>query len=120
MPKPFLIEDWTTVRGAPGEVITQTFDRYAQLGGFVDVIFYVECSYESNTPTLSFQTSPVADDSYFAPMVTRVLAASSTITQDKVLFASASVPLSHFVRWSITDASAFAATFRVWAVARPG
>ena len=120
MPRPFLVQDWTTVRGAAGETIVQSFERYLKLGGYVDVIFYVECSYESNSPTLSYQTSPIADDQFFYTMDFHPLTAGSLV-QTKVLFATAMFgPLANFVRWSMTDASTFAATFRIWAVARPG
>lgn len=120
MPRPFLVQDWTTVRGAAGETIVQSFENYLKLGDFVDVIFYTQCSYESNSPTLSYQSSPMADDKFFYTMDFHPLTAASLV-QTKVLFsAPVFAPLADWVRWSMTDASAFAATFRIWAVARPG
>jgi hypothetical protein len=120
MPQPFLLQDWTTVRGAANQTVILSFEKYLDLGGYVDIIFYLQVSEVSSSPVLSYQTAALLDEPFFATMTTRTLAAATTPYQDKVLFSSASVPLGRYVRWSITHTSAYSATFRVWAVARPG
>jgi hypothetical protein len=120
MPRSYLLQDWTTVRGAANQTLTQSFQNYLDLDGYIDAIFYLQVSYVSSSPVLNYQSAALPDDAYFYTIATRTLSASTTPFQDKVLFASAAAPMSRFIRWSITHTAAYAATFRVWCTVREG
>ncbi|NUN16393.1 MAG: hypothetical protein HUU55_22420 [Myxococcales bacterium] len=120
MSQAILLQDWFTVRGASsGDPVVQAFNDWADLGGYVDVIFYLDVSSFSGSPSVRYQTSPMLDESLFASMA-NVSVNSTGLTQTVIRYASASVPLRRWVRWRLDGASAYAVTFRIWMAVRPG
>lgn len=116
----FLLQDWTTVSGLD-VIITQDPSEWKDLGGYVDVVFYIEVTEFSGTPTMRLQTSPVEDEAFFGHMAA-VSLASSGLVQVVVRYATASVPLRRWVRWRVSGLVGvpWSSTFRVWLCARPG
>lgn len=116
----FMLQDWITLRGED-VIITQEADEWKDMGGYVDVVFYVEVREFSGTPTMRLQTSPNQDDEFFNHMAALSLSASG-LTQVINRFATASVPLRRWVRWRVSGQIGvpWAVTFRVWMCARPG
>lgn len=127
----YILQDWNTVAGASGAVITQEDTDWLDLEPFQDVVMYLECresTFVGSAPTIAFQTAPTKDDSLFSslllPTTTINLSASSTPQVISALLLSANVPLARFLRWQISGTGSTApwdATFRVMVAANsPG
>lgn len=126
MPASIMLQDWTVVSGQDYEmVVTMPSERWADLGGYVDVMFFTEISSYSDGygGVIALQTSPTRDESLFKTMAT-VTFQQSPPAVSIVRFASASVPLSRWVRWQVSAPSAttnrWDVAFRVWMTVRPG
>lgn len=120
MPHSVLLQDWLTVQGvSSAEKVYQPESDWADLGGYIDVVFYLDVRALSGSPTVRYQTSPTRDEAFFATMGS-VGVTGTGLTQTVVRYASASVPLRRWVRWQIGGSSAFSLTFRVWATVRTG
>ena len=123
----FVLQDWVTIRGATAVTqVIQNESNYAQLDAFQDAVFWIqvaEITTSSGTITLNYETAPLKDESLFSAMASSSLttAAMSPPLISKVLLSqNPSVPLSRWVRWRLTQASATAAwdaTFRILLVA---
>jgi hypothetical protein len=115
----FVLQDWTTIRGAVATV-TQTEVGWLDLTPFQDVVFWVDVRESTNTPSLWLQTAPSKDEALF----TAIVAAQPMATAVSVLsalMASATVPLGRFVRWQIAGTGTWDATFRIYVTANaPG
>lgn len=121
MPQAFLLQDWTTLAGAAGsDTVIQSKDKWLDLGGYADVVFYVEFrEYSGTSFRIYYKTSASGDDGAWSTMDSET-PSSTGLIQSIVRYSAASVPLARFVRWEIGASAAFTATFRVWCVARPG
>lgn len=120
MPQSVLLQDWLTVKGvSSGEVVVQPAEDWVDLGGYVDVIFYLDVRDFSGSPTIRYQTGPTQDESLFST-VSSIAVTATGLTQTAVRYASASVPIRRYVRWRIGGTAAFSLTFRVWMIARRG
>ena len=121
----FVLQDWITIRG--GTTITtiiQNEPSWAQLDAFQDVIFWTqvaEVTTGAGTISINYDTAPIKDETLFTAMATQgVSSASLTPTLNKILMASATTPVSKWVRWRITQSgtsSAWDMTFRILLVA---
>lgn len=81
-------------------------------------MFWVDVREATNSPTLTLQTAPTKDDSFFQPIVVGfTIAGSATPTVVSAFMTAASfpatVPLARFLRWQLTSGSAWDATFRI-------
>ena len=123
----FLLQDWTTIRAGTGQTtVTQPEPCWLDLELYQDVIFWVQVLgvTGSPAPTLSYQTSPTKDDSFFLAMnatpVTLTAANAPVVTQ--VLMLSAAAPLATYVRWQLNGTSPpWDVTFRIMvAASAPG
>lgn len=124
----FVLQDWVTIRGATAVTsVIQNEASYAQLDAYQDVVFWLQVAEVTvpgtGTLTMNYETAPIKDESLFTAMTT-VGITTTTMTPPKVssviLSQNPSVPLSRWVRWHLTTASASAAwdvTFRVLLVA---
>ena len=112
-----LLQDWLTIAGHDGiGPIAQSAHDYVDLGDHEDLVFYLQVADASGGPALSYQTSPTRQDSSFLPMIAPVTMSPGT-RADRVFFATAAVPPSRYVRWSVKGGTAFSTTFRVWVCA---
>jgi hypothetical protein len=117
----FVLEDWTTIRGAANITVTQGESSWLDLGPYEDVVFWLLCSEAgSGVPSLLYQTSPTKDEAFFAAQTLGMngsaiaLAASSTPIITPVLAWSAPFPLARYVRWQILGpGSTFDVTMRI-------
>ena len=122
----YLLQDWTTIRGASGVLtITQEEDGWLDLTPYQDVVFWIDAKASTNTPTITFQTSPSKDDVMFQALMPGTSLPSVGFTTPAVVSAfmlSASVPVARWVRWQLAAATGtWDATFRVLVAANaPG
>jgi hypothetical protein len=100
-----LFQDWITLRSQVTQTFVQSHACYLDLGDVDDIVLYLDVPQQSATGSavLSYQTGPSSDDASFATIVPPFsLAASASPRVDRVLAAYAAVPLSRFLRWSVT------------------
>ena len=128
----FILQDWITIQGSgsgAGADVVQSKQDWLDLSAYQDVTFWLDVrdvgtvGGSAATVTLTFETSPTADDSLFQPMVAgTVLAAAVTPTIVKAPMYSASVPIGRFLRWRLDSSTAnWVVTFRVLVAANsPG
>lgn len=110
----FILQDWTTIQGAASMTVTQHESEWLDLGPYQDVVFWVDVRNAAASPTLTLQTSPTKDDSFFQAIVTGFpIAGSATPTVVSAFMTAAPVPLARYVRWQLTSGSAWNATFRI-------
>lgn len=110
----FILQDWTTIRGAAGATITQHESEWLDLSMYQDAVFWVDVREATASPTLTLQTAPTKDESFFQPIVAGfTVAGSATPTVVSAFMTAASVPLARYLRWQLTSASAWDATFRI-------
>lgn len=124
----FILQDWTTIRGATpstSATIIQSEDQWLDLTPYQDVVFWVDCrAVTGTTVQVQFQTSPTKDDSLFTNIVTAALFTTvAPQIYQVILSKTAGVPLARYVRWMVTSQSTgvWDSTFRVLAAANsPG
>ena len=118
----FILQDWTTIRGAAGLTVTQGEVGWLDLSPYQDLIFWIDCREITSTPSITFQTSPTKDESLFTLIVAaQPLAALAGPSIVKALLSGATTPVARYVRWQVTAAAAWDATFRVLVAANsPG
>jgi hypothetical protein len=105
-----VLQDWITIQGlATTDIVIQSPDHWVDASQWSDAIFYTEVRDYAGSARLFLQTSPTADETLFEDMASISVAATGTTTSI-IRFASASVPLSRYVRWK---ADATAANWRV-------
>ncbi|HEY3819497.1 MAG TPA: hypothetical protein VGL81_20145 [Polyangiaceae bacterium] len=123
----FVLQDWVTIRGAT--TITQVIQNEANwlsLEMFQDAIFWLqvtELTLGGGSLGLNYETAPIKDESLFQAMPTPASAPSVAITTATltpnllaVKAASATLPISRWVRWRLVPASATSTwdvTFRI-------
>jgi hypothetical protein len=121
----FILQDWTTIRGATSTSIIQGESGWLDLTAYQDCVFWIDTrEITGTTVTMTLQTSPSKDEILFSTMVTAFQLALSTTsaTVKPALLASAPTPLARFVRWQLTGpAVTWDATFRILVAANsPG
>ena len=109
-----MLQQWLTVGGAVSVVGLQGEDHYLDLGAYRDIVVYPEIGFSTSGTTLAVQTSPIKDGAMFSNMASWVPTGTGTLTPAVVQFASSSVPLARYVRWRISNSSAWSVTFRIW------
>jgi len=114
MQRIFMLQNWVTISGGAGAAVTQAEDGYLDLENFRDIVVYPEFSFITGSSTLTIQTSPITDSAMFSTMATFAPSGFGQQTPVTTQFASASVPLARWIRWRLTNASAWSATFRIW------
>jgi hypothetical protein len=110
----FILQDWTTVRGGT-TTVTQAEREWLDLELYQDVIFWLQVSEQTGSPTLAYQTSPNKDESLFSSLLASPISVSVTASArvSQILMLSASVPLARYVRWQLAGTPTWDATFRI-------
>jgi hypothetical protein len=120
----FILQEWTTIRGAANTNVTQSEDQWLDLSSFQDAFFYLDCREVTGvTPAISYQTSPTKDEALFQTMLGPGNFAVGVSIGKSILSANPAVPLARYVRWFITGVAGatWDATFRVLVAANaPG
>ncbi|HEY3819494.1 MAG TPA: hypothetical protein VGL81_20130 [Polyangiaceae bacterium] len=120
-----LLQDWITVQGNAGNsvfTVTQEQGGWLDVSSFSGATFWVDVSQavvSSSPVTLSLQTSPTLDESYFksaTPPLT--LSASSSPVIVQTVRAPGLVPLARYLRWQVASGTAlgggnWVASFRI-------
>jgi len=124
----YVLQDWITIRGTTGASgnafggagdIIQGESTWMGFSSFQDVVFWLDIR-EATLPTTSlnwaFETSPTKDNGLFLPMNGTSGLAISSLTVgvqalQKVILASATVPLATWVRWRVSPINATAQTW---------
>jgi hypothetical protein len=115
----FILQDWTTIRGGPsGTVtITQHEPEWLDLGPYQDVAAWVdvkEATTGSNQPTLTLQTAPTKDESFFLALTSGLpLVAGTAPTVVSAFMTVATTPLARYLRWQLSGTAVWDATFRI-------
>ena len=116
----FILQDWITIRGqslASPPPIAQTEHEWLDLTPFQDVFFWLDVrEVLGSTPTITFETSPTADESLFQPILAaRQMSAGASPTVIPAPMSIASVPVARFVRWKVQGPAStlWDVTFRV-------
>ena len=108
----FVLQDFTTIRGAYNVSVTQSESSWLDLEEYEDLIVWLDIreitlpTGTSASVTLNLQTAPIKDEYLFVNMVTgytNTTGAPPTSAQIfKVILAqNPTVPLGRFVRWQI-------------------
>ena len=110
----FILQDWTTVRGGT-TTVTQAEREWLDHELYQDVIFWLQVSEQTGSPTLAYQTSPNKDESLFSSLLASPISVSVTASArvSQILMLSASVPLARYVRWQLAGTPTWDATFRI-------
>jgi hypothetical protein len=112
-----VLQDLITIQGlATTDIVIQSPDKWVDASKWSDVILYSQVYDYAGSARLFLQTSPTADEALFETMASIAVASTGTTTSI-IRFASASVPLSRYVRW-MADATAanWRVVFRIIAV----
>src|SRR5438105_1472522 len=110
----FILQDYTTIRGATSTTVTQNESGWLDLSQFQDVIAWVDVRELTTSATLKIQTSPVKDEIMFQDMYSAAAAVGVVAPPIKVLMSAASVPLARYVRWQLVGGAAtWDLTFRI-------
>jgi hypothetical protein len=116
----FVLQDWITIRGAASTTVTQGESEWLDLGPYEDVVFWLQVTEVTGSPTLLYQTSPSKDESFFAAQTSGMsgagigLSASASTVVTPALAWSAPFPLARYVRWQIQpSSSAYDVTMRI-------
>ncbi len=114
----FLMEDWISIQAEPDVIVVQDSSKWLDLQHFQDVEFFVRTGRvtDSDEALLRLQTAPFPEHAMFRTMVEFSLESHSTF-QATVRFATATVPLSRFVRWTLLYPDPLAAQFYIEALA---
>ena len=116
----FILQDWITVRGGVA-TMSQAESGWLDLSDYQDAVFWLEAKEALGSPTLYIQTAPTKDESLFSNIQSQLIAATGGLYTLKVLMATANLPISRWVRWSITGTATWDSTFRVLVAANaPG
>jgi hypothetical protein len=131
----FLLQDWTTIRGAAALAsLVQDEGRWLDLDGFSDATCWIDVAEitppggtSTNYLTLSLETAAVCDDAYFTPMMPNVsfgtAAPFNQASPSPLVLRStrslSSANLMRYVRWKITPntGALWDLTFRIRIVA---
>lgn len=112
----FILQDWTTVRGANNTVI-QSESEWLDLTPYQDVVFWIDVREVVGTVTLTLQTSPTKDEVFFltpATGLTQVTPVAAGTLAPRPVLISAATPLARYVRWHLTSVTAtWDVTFRI-------
>jgi hypothetical protein len=123
-----LMQDWVTLKAAsPTLAIVQSVADWLDVSSYQDVVFWshVTSTTGAQPIALTYQTSPTEDDAFFQSTgVTVDLSTSTPVVISPVLFiygdnVGVYVPISRYLRWRITSAAAWTATFRIYVSANP-
>ena len=110
----FVLTDWITVKGSGNSVI-QSESEWLDLTPYEDVVVWIDCREASGTPTLAIQTSPTKDETFFgasgASLYSATLTAATVV--QKFTMTGTNVPLARYLRWQLSGAAGFHATFRI-------
>lgn len=112
-----VVQDWITLQGlnATDEVV-QPQESYVDALRHPDVITYIQVRDYAGTARILIQTCPSLDEGLWSTMVSYTPTSTGTQT-DIIRFASASDPLSRYVRWKVDASSAnWKVVFRILAV----
>jgi len=120
----FVLQDWITIRGGTSTTVTQGEASWLDLGPYEDVVFWLQVTNVTGSPTLLYQTSPTADDAFFAVQTGGMtgtgiaLASATSVVVTPVLAWSATYPLARYVRWQIQPpATLYDVTMRIFVTA---
>jgi hypothetical protein len=115
-----LLQDWLSIFGNGTTAVRQSTLQWLDLGPCSDVVLWLEVRSASNpgagSITLSYETSPTADETLFQAMASITLSASTTPVITKVrLVDNPPVPLARWLRWSVvgTASGDWSATVRI-------
>lgn len=106
-----ILQEWTTIRGGVTTVTQQETD-WLDVTPYQDAVFYVQVAKLTNSPTLSLQTAPTADESLFVSMAGSI-ALNSSLTLVPVYMLPSPTPIARFVRWQLTGSPTWDVTFRI-------
>lgn len=126
----YVLQDWITIRGASTtSTIIQNESDWMGFSSFQDIGFWIDVREFSTagTLTLNLQTSPTKDEVLFQPLSNCSLTVAvtnpppllnGTALPKSILATNPGVPLSTWVRWSLSNSSgAWDITFRILAQA---
>ena len=114
----YILQDWTTIRGAASVNVTQGESGWLDLAPYQDVLFWIDVrEYTPNpgTPaTIVFQTAPIKEDGLFQNMMTPIALNAIPTNPTVVRLTTSGTPLARYLRWQLAGpASTWDATFRV-------
>ena len=116
----FVLQDWITMSFPGTGAVIQNESDWLAFSSFQDIAFWVDVrTVSAGTVTIALQTAPTKDEALFS-LITNcsVAAAGSGITVVKnVLSSNPAVPLSTWVRWSLSPSVLSTITFRILASA---
>jgi hypothetical protein len=117
----FCLQDFITMRSVSSVLtVVQSEPSWLDLSGFQDLALWLDVKEFSGGGTISmtYETSPVKDDSTYVSLASVTVATGVNVTL--VLKDSASTPITKWLRWKLSVASpggTWDTTFRIWVAA---
>jgi hypothetical protein len=111
----FTVQDWILLKGGSSNFgITQSASGWIDIGDFEDLVLYTDVRDVSGGVTITYETSPVAQDGAFVGMIAGFSAATG-VRVDSILASGAGtkVPPARFIRWRLSAGAAWEITFRI-------
>ena len=115
-----LLQSWTTLAGTSSILsVPQSAHDYLDIGEHEDLTFYLDVRRLTGGVTLSYETSPTAEDSGFLSIIRPFAITATGLRVDNAFFAFAATPAARFVRWRLTNTGGVSwnVTFRIWVAA---
>jgi hypothetical protein len=113
--KCILAQDWLTVRGLSGTVVTQPESTWVDLAGYRDVVVWLdvkERTPSASGPTIAYQSAVAKDETLFTTIATFTPGMGVTTT---VVIPEVTTPFSRWMRWQLSlVGSAWDLQFRLW------
>ncbi len=112
----FVLQDWITIRGTTGAVITQGESGWLDLAPYQDVSFYIDIrEFSPSAGNMVFETAPIKEDVLFQAMLSSIAFTTAPTNPYRVPITTASCPVARYVRWKLTGPAStpWDITFRV-------
>ena len=122
----YVLQDWITIKGTTTTTLIQNESDWLGFSSFQDIVFWCDIRGITTTVTMLLQTAPTKDDILFQTLSNCTLTVTTVATPytvtgvlpKSILAANPAVPLSTWVRWSLTPVAAtWDITFRILASA---
>lgn len=117
-----LMQEWITIKGAANTPLVQLPGDYVDVTYLQDLCFWIDVATASSASSvlLTFQTAPLNENALFQNLISSskdLTTIAGTVTPVAALAQDCVVPPARWVRWSVTSAAAWSATFRIFVAA---
>lgn len=106
------LQPWTTISGAAGASIIQSEPEWLDLADYQDIYAICSSKLMSANTDIKLESAPVPEDDLFLEIASFRMTSNTTL-KNVIRFATATTPLSRYLRWRATNVGTFEGTFRL-------